>query len=148
MSMAPARMTEADDDRFVDLIYDAALDDARWPDVLAQLGDRVRAHPGNLTRLDYLDGHGVGVAARAPEDIMARYFTEWAPLNPIALAENATEYASGWQPRVTRDSQSVDRHLLERSAFWNEFLVPIGAYHLTILRYPDVSLKLNAKSIV
>lgn len=121
-------------DRLIDLIYDAALDEALWPAVLERVGDRVGAHAGNLTQLNFIDGHGFGLAARAPEDIMARYFADWAPRNPIALAENPADYTTGWAPRITRDSESVDRRLLERSAFWNEFLVPIGAHHLTILR--------------
>lgn len=133
MSRRPPSI-EAGDDQLVDLVYDAALDDSLWPNVLERLGDRVHAHPGNLTNLNFLSGHGVGLAARSPEDIMSRYFSEWAQRNPIALAESPADYTVGWVPRITRDSQSVDRQVLERSAFWNEFLVPIGAYHLAILR--------------
>lgn len=132
--MAAARSIGTDDDRLVDLIYDAALDDALWPAVLEGVGDRVGAHPGNLVQLSFVDGTGFGLAARTPDDIMARYFADWAQRNPIALAENASAYPVGWAPRITRDSQSVDRGMLERSAFWNEFLVPIDAYHLAILR--------------
>ena len=122
------------DDRLIDLCYDAALDEALWPAVLEGIGDRVGAHPGNLTQLNFLDGSGIGLAARAPDDIMARYFNGWAQRNPIALAESPAGYPVDWAPRITRDSESVDRRLLERSEFWNEFLVPIGAYHLTIMR--------------
>ena len=134
LGMATRRWSDRDNDRMVDLIYDAAFDEALWPSVLERLGDRVGAHPGNMTQLNFVDGSGVGLAARAPDDIMTRYFADWAGSNPIAIAENTAAYPVGWTPRITRDGESVDRRLLERSAFWNEFLVPIGAYHLTILR--------------
>lgn len=126
--------SERENDRLVDLIYDAAFDEALWPAVLERVGDRVGAHPGNITQLNFLDGGGIGLAARAPDDIMDRYFADWARHNPIALAENAASYTTGWMPRITRDGESIDRRRLEQSAFWNEFLVPIGACHLTILR--------------
>lgn len=128
------RWSAGEDDRLVDLIYDAALDESLWPSVLEQVGDRVGAHPGNLTQINFLDGSGFGLAARTPDDIMARYFADWAQRNPIALADSPAGYPVGWTPRITRDHESVDRRRLERSEFWNDFLVPIGAYHLTILR--------------
>ena len=132
--MVARRWSERDTDRLVDLCYDAALDEALWPAVLEGVGDRVGAHPGNLVQLNVVDGHGFGLATRAPDDIIARYFADWAQRNPIAISENPANYPLGWTPRITRDYESLDRGRLERSDFWNEFLVPIGANHLLILR--------------
>lgn len=132
--MPAMRSTNSEDDRLVDLIYDAALDETLWPDVLERLGDLVGAHPANMTQLSFLDGSGSGLAARAPDDIINRYFADWSQRNPIALADDPDSYTQGWHPRITRDGESVDRRILERSAFWNDFLVPIDAYHLAILR--------------
>lgn len=132
--MAATRMREADDDRLIDLIYDAAFDDALWQPVLEQLSDRVGAHACNLTQIDVLEGHGFGIGARVPEGTVADFFSQWAQRNVIGLVDDAETYAAGWNARITRDDECIDRRLLERSAYWNEFLVPIEAHHVITVR--------------
>lgn len=128
------RWSARQDDQFVDLIYDAAVDDALWPSVLQGLADRAGAHPGNLLQIDIVDGHGFGVAARVPDDTVPRYFAEWAQLNPLGLVDDVGDYRMGWMPRITHDSECLDRRLLEQSDYWNKFLVPVGAFHMITMR--------------
>ena len=132
--MANGRWSEREDDALVDLIYDAALDDVLWPDVLERLGDRAGGQPGNLVQLNIVDGHGFGIAARTPEDTVSRYFTQWAQRNPVGLPDDPFDYRRDWAPRITRDGECIERGVLERSPYWNEFLVPIGAHHMINLR--------------
>lgn len=122
------------DDRLLDLIYDAAFDPQLWAPVLEQVADRARAHPGNLLQINVVDGQGIGMSARVPEDTVSRYFSTWSSRNPIGLVDDPSEYRTGWLPKITRDSDSVDRNSLERSDYWNEFLVPLGAHHSITLR--------------
>lgn len=132
--MAKGRWSERENDALVDLIYDAAVDDALWPDVLERLGDRAGAHPGNLLQIDVLDGSGFGIVARTPDDTVPRFFTDWTRRNPIGLVDDPFDYRRDWAPRILHDYDSVDRQVLERSPYWNEFLVPLGAFHSIHLR--------------
>lgn len=128
------RWSARDDDRLVDLIYDAALDDALWPRVLEGVADRAGAQPANLLQINVVDGHGFGLSARTPDDTIATYFSQWARRNPLGLVDDAGDYRSGWTPRITFDRECLDRSLLERSEYWNEFLVPVGAHHMIVMR--------------
>lgn len=132
--MAAGRFSGRDDEGLVDLIYDAAFDAALWPGVLEGLADRAGAHPGNLLQIDVADGHGFGIVARTPDDTVPQFFTEWTHRNPIGLVDDPFDYRRDWAPKITRDHEAVDRQVLERSSYWNEFLVPLGAFHSIHLR--------------
>lgn len=132
--MVAGRWSARQDDAFVDLIYDAALDETLWPSVLSNLADRAGAQPANFLQIDVLDGHGFGLTARTPDDTLSCYFAQWAQRNPIGLVRDAGDYRAGWTPRITHDGECLDRGMLERSDYWNEFLVPIGAYHSIAVR--------------
>ncbi|WP_375395959.1 helix-turn-helix transcriptional regulator [uncultured Sphingomonas sp.] len=122
------------DEKLVDLIYDAPYDDRLWSPLLGELADRSGAHPANFLEMNVLDGHGDGICARTPTDILQLYRAEWAQANCLLLVDDLTDYASAWAPRITRDSDWIDREDFERSAYLNEFLDPIGAAHnLSIL---------------
>lgn len=126
--------SERDDDRLVDLIYDAAFDASLWSSVLGDLADRAGAHPANMVQINVVDGKGSGLTARTPEDTLPCYFAEWAQRNPVGLVRDAGDYRIGWTPRITHDSECLDRQRLERSDYWNEFLVPVGAFHSIFVR--------------
>lgn len=125
--MAVAWGGRRDDERLIDLIYDAAFDGDLWPDVLTGLGDRAGAGPGNLVQIDIVDGSGFGFAARTPADTVDLFFADWASRNPIGLVDDPFDYRRDWAPRINRDTDCIDRRVLERSPYWNEFLVPLGA---------------------
>lgn len=129
-----SRWSEREDGKLIDLIYDTAFDGTLWPSVLREVADRAGAHPANLLQIDVVDGHGFGLTARTPEDTVSCFFDEWAQRNLIGLVQDAGDYHAGWTPRITHDSECVDRRLLERSDYWNEFLVPLGAFHMINMR--------------
>ena len=118
-SMVAGRFSEQDGDRLIDLIYDAAFDEALWPGVLEQLGDRAGGHPGNLLQLNIVDGHGFGITARTREDTLSRYFAQWAQLNPIGLPDDSFDYRRDWapdhaRPRIYRPAGAGAHSVLER----------------------------------
>lgn len=125
---------ERDDDRLVDLIYDTAFDRSLWSPVLDALADRAGAHPANMVQINVVDGGGSGLTARTPDDTLSRYFGQWAQRNPIGLVQDVGDYRLGWTPRITHDEECLDRRRLERSDYWNEFLVPVGAFHSIFVR--------------
>ena len=129
-----SRWSDGDDAQLVEAIYDAAFDETSWTSVLQRVADRVGGGPVNLTQLNVVDGHGFGIDARTPEGTMASYFQEWAHRNVLGLVQDPGDYRSGWTARITRDTESRDRELLERSDYWNEFLRPIEASHILTIR--------------
>ncbi|MDX5983674.1 helix-turn-helix transcriptional regulator [Sphingomonas echinoides] len=124
---------EVSDERLIDLIYDSPFDDRLWTPLLSELADRCGAHPANITELNVIEGHGDGLSVRTPSDTLQVYRTRWTQANPLLLVDNLFDYSAGWTPRILRDNDWIDRDDFERSAYMNEFLIPIEAsYNLTM----------------
>jgi DNA-binding CsgD family transcriptional regulator/PAS domain-containing protein len=132
--MFVTRFTAEADDRLIDRIYDAAFEPGAWLDVLDQLAERVGAHPANIMEIDIASGAGWGIAARAPDGIVDRFFADWADQNVIGIVNDPADYSAKWTPRILLEAEYIDRSALERSPYWNEFLVPIEASHNLAIR--------------
>lgn len=120
-------MIEGSEDRLVGQIYDAAFDASLWAPVMTGLAEQLGGEAACMTTLDIFTGEGGGHAALVPDGTMEAYLTHWTQNNPLHAIGDTVSYIRNWRPATIRYEDWVERDALHRSAFFNEFLRPIGA---------------------
>lgn len=117
----------------VDLIHDTPFNPALWVEVMERLNDEIGAETSVMTRLDLVAHGGAGLPVRQDPSVWDEYLARWAESNPLHIVEDPATYIANWRPTILRDGDWIDRDILRRSPFYNEFLRPIGAeHHMTI----------------
>jgi DNA-binding CsgD family transcriptional regulator len=112
-------------DDLVDLFYQAALDAELWPLALARLADAVGGEGVALTYQHQESGAGGAIIARLDPAIAEPYFGYFATRNPIR-AQNDLESVRERGPGVGPDHAHIPRAELERTEYFNDFMVPFG----------------------
>ncbi|MBL8772352.1 MAG: helix-turn-helix domain-containing protein [Phenylobacterium sp.] len=127
-------MQGADESRFLDGLYEAALDPARWPAVMEDLADLLGGAAGWLTRMSVADGSGEGVLARLDPAMATLYETYYARLNPFSNEPDPAAYMAAWRPEVLTDEAWLGRSELERTEYFNDFMRPQDIHSGMIIR--------------
>lgn len=122
--------------------YDAVGDDGAWQAWLAALRDRFRAGSVALIGHDFATGRGDWRLTIGFDPTLARAYAErWAAENPwLACPER---YVAG---RAVLGATLVPEHRLVRTAFFADYLRPLGLFHRlagTVLRRADSMLYLT-----
>jgi DNA-binding CsgD family transcriptional regulator/PAS domain-containing protein len=109
----------------IDLIYDAAVDPSRWPDLLERLADSFGAGACSMAVRDVRTDAVDGFFARADRTTFERYTRYPFDSNPLN--------AGAWAPvgRFLSDEQQVAKPILVRSDYYQGFLRP-SAIHSTL----------------
>lgn len=125
--------TTSDLERIVESALDAVGDEAGWRECLAQLRRIFLAEAAALIAHDFATGRGRWcLADRLDPSTAQTYAARWSVENPW-LAE-PTAYAAG---RAVLGETLVATHELVRTAFYTDYLKPLGCWHRlagTILR--------------
>lgn len=120
------------DTDLVDLFYEAALDTQLWPSALARLSDAVGGEGVALTYQNQFDGTGRAIFSRLDPAMAPLYFGHFGQRNPIQLA-NDLEAVRRDGPGVGPDHLHVPRAELERSEYFNDFMVPFGIHSVLMI---------------
>jgi DNA-binding CsgD family transcriptional regulator/PAS domain-containing protein len=125
-------MPAPNDNDFLDLVYEAALDPAAWTPVMERFADMIGGSLGWLSQLSTEDGSGGSEA-----DPMARidpiwpraYLAHFAERNPLHHVASPREFMRRWTPRILTDEDWMPREDLRRTEFYNDFHRPqdVGA---------------------
>jgi DNA-binding CsgD family transcriptional regulator/PAS domain-containing protein len=106
----------------IDSIYDAALDETRWPDAIAAIAERCSAITGILYEFDVArwDSRIVGTYRMDPE-FMDDYRNHYAALDPWSRRSMVAEVG-----RATCTPELIADADLKRTEFYQDYLRPHG----------------------
>jgi DNA-binding CsgD family transcriptional regulator/PAS domain-containing protein len=117
----------AEQNQFLDLVYDAALQPDLWVPVLERLADQVGGNIGWLSQLNVEDGSGISHAdptSRIDPKWTEYYAAYFEQKNPLHNVPGSAGYMKQWTPRVLTDEDWIAKDVLVRSEFYNDFLLP------------------------
>ncbi|MCS6780909.1 MAG: LuxR C-terminal-related transcriptional regulator [Geminicoccaceae bacterium] len=122
--------------------YDAVGDDAAWHAWLSALRDRFRAGSVALIGHDFATGRGEWRLTLGFDPVLAGAYAErWAAENPWLACPD--RYVAG---RALLGAALVPEHRLVRTAFFADYLRPLGLFHRlagTVLRRADTVVYLT-----
>lgn len=127
-------MQDTGESLFLDRLYDAAVEPARWPSVMEDLADLLGGTGGWLTRMSVVDGSGQGVLARIDPTYATLYETYYARLNPFSNEADPASFMATWRPEILTDEAWLPRADLERTAYYNDFMRPQDIHSGMIIR--------------
>jgi DNA-binding CsgD family transcriptional regulator/PAS domain-containing protein len=106
-------------DDFLGLVYDAAVDIDRWPEVLSQLSDLVGGAGALLSIQNMMTGRGEIISSRMPDEAERLYADYYHARNVFSPR------VPGLRPGAfALDHQLVPRETLVRTEFFNDFMRP------------------------
>lgn len=105
----------------VDLIYEAALEPARWAAVMDAVADQCDASIGNLSQFDWVSHESVNVSRRVAAEFHQSYTRHFASRNPLMQP-------TGAQPvgRVVAGEALIPRSEWIRTEIYNDWFAPQG----------------------
>lgn len=127
-------MQDAQESRFLDRLYGAALDPAGWPAVMEDLADLLGGTGAWLTRMSVADGSGDGVLARIDPAMATLYESHYARLNPFSNEPDPAAFMAAWKPEILTDEAWLPRTDLERTEYFNDFMRPQDIHSGMIIR--------------
>ncbi len=127
-------MDELEYGRFVDLVYDAAIEPQLWPRAMERLFDLVGGACGALTWQNQATGLGGAIEARLDPAVTGLYFGYFAERNPLARVERPHEFMKSWVPRILTDEDWMPKEALVRTEYYNDFLRPLDVHSSMTVR--------------
>lgn len=121
-------------DAFLDLLYDAALDEALWVPVMERFADMIGGSSAVLSRQNVEDDTASGMIARMDPVIPDLYFEHFSQCNLLAKVDNPAAYLRGWSPRILTDEDWVPKSELLASEYYNDFLRPQDTHSVLMIR--------------
>jgi DNA-binding CsgD family transcriptional regulator len=127
---------------FVDLIYQAAIDTALWPEVLDRLVELIDGEAATLHWYDLFSGVSSGVGARVDQGALDRAFEDYGPCNPLTQKDPAKKRHNlrNYVPRIRRDVDWLPKEDFLKTAYYNDFFQSFGFHS-------DVSLGLMVEEV-
>jgi len=121
-------VVQLDEGAFLDLLYSAPMDPARWTSVMDRFADMVGGSGAWLSRLNVADGSGTGMISRIDPAMPAIYMAHFAGMNPFSNEADPRNYIVNWTPRVRFYEEWLSRDAVERTEYYNDFLRPQDIY--------------------
>jgi DNA-binding CsgD family transcriptional regulator/PAS domain-containing protein len=125
---------DAEEDGLLDLISEASVDPGLWTSVVERLADLAGSGNGFISRLNIKTGMGVAQTARLDPALLQSYLDYYGSINMLQIVEDDDSYRKNWRPIVLTDEDIVDRDLLIRSEYYNDFMKPAGAHSSMMIR--------------
>lgn len=115
-------------EEFVDLIYQAAIDSALWPEVLDRLVELIDGEAATLHWYDLFSGMSSGVGARVDQAALDRAFEDYGPCNPLTQKDPAKKRHNlrNYVPRIRRDVDWLPKEDFLKTAYYNDFFQSFG----------------------
>ncbi|HEY4113294.1 MAG TPA: LuxR C-terminal-related transcriptional regulator [Rhizomicrobium sp.] len=105
------------DEQLLDLIYEAAVDPDRWPEVGERFADAVGGGVATLTFRNHTTGEGAGIASRMCRYELDRVWGHFAKKNPLLKITDLPA-----RPRVLTDEEKLPKSELVRTEYYADFL--------------------------
>jgi len=124
----------ADNNDFIDLVYDAAVDPNLWTSVISRLVDMIGGSGGFLLDQNQANGKGEGIIVGADPAVRDDYFGRFATNNVLQKVDDPQAFMKRWTPRILTDEDWMPKEALLRSEFYNEFLRRIDVHSVMMVR--------------
>lgn len=111
----------------LDLIYETAYEPSLWTRVLERLADSLHGGGGWVSQLDVEDGKGGSLddpMCRVDPVWAERFVDYYAALNPLNNVSDGRAFLRQWQPIVLTDEDWIEKDVLMRTEYYNDFLEP------------------------
>ena len=129
-------VTEGGDPRttgFLDRLYDAALEPAQWPGVLADFAGMVGGEGAALLFQNQDTGNGDGLFVGIDPAAKPLYFGRFRMRNVVMLKNDQERLRRNFVPRVITDQDVLPKDELLRSDYYNDFLKPFGVHSVLMV---------------
>ncbi|HEY4123228.1 MAG TPA: helix-turn-helix transcriptional regulator [Rhizomicrobium sp.] len=113
----------------LELIYDAALNPALWPQVVQDVAAKTGGDQGALILQNQIAGHGDAVLANVDPAAMDEYFGHFATRNP--MQRHNVQLMEAEEPpalSVMTDLDIIARDELQRTEYYNDFMRRFGMH--------------------
>jgi DNA-binding CsgD family transcriptional regulator len=125
---------EIEHNRFLGLIYDAAVDPDLWPRALARLSELTGASGAVMIRQNEETGEGQGIRSNVDPTAAGLYYGYFATRNVLLDSTNAREALRRWTPGIITDEHKLPKQDLMRTEYYNDFMRRFGIHSLMIVR--------------
>ncbi len=116
---------------FVDRIYEAALEQDLWLQLIEELVDRLGATSAALIPR----GDGDGLWTRSAPEVRSEFYTRFHMSNPLQDSVDRIRSQPGYRPGVLSNLDLIETSELLRSEYYNAFLRPNGLESLVIIDF-------------
>jgi DNA-binding CsgD family transcriptional regulator/PAS domain-containing protein len=117
----------------LDDIYATVLEPASWISVMERLADMLNGNSAFLSQISVEDGKGAGVIARIDPVMPQLYLEHFAGANPFLNKNLLAEYSPQWKPPVKSDAAFVDKDVLVKSEYYNDFMRPQDIHSILMI---------------
>jgi DNA-binding CsgD family transcriptional regulator len=128
---------------FLDLVYEAAVDPARWFTVLQRYADMMDGHYASLVIQDQVTGDGRSIETPDEPERHVLYFGHFAGCNPLLRIQDHPA-----RPRVMTDEEKLPKSELIRTEFYNDFLRKYDMHSLLIARLTIEGSKTTVMNVI
>jgi DNA-binding CsgD family transcriptional regulator/PAS domain-containing protein len=125
---------EIEYNRFLGLVYDAAVDPDLWPRALARLSELTGASGAVMIRQNEETGEGQGIRANVDPTAAGLYYGYFATRNVLLDSTNARQTLRRWTPCIMTDEHKLPKRDLMRTEYYNDFMRRFGIHSLLLVR--------------
>jgi DNA-binding CsgD family transcriptional regulator/PAS domain-containing protein len=119
---------------FLDLVYGAAVEPDLWARVMERFADAIGGDKGWLSLLNLVSGRGGGIISRIDPSEMDRFNQHFADRNPLHLVDDPGSFLRSWAPRILTDEDWIDKSVLMRTEYYNDFMKPQDMHSCVMIR--------------
>ena len=127
----------------IEQVYEAAIDPDNWNNVLERASNLLGASAANLTFQDQVTGKGRVIVHGTDPKMFDDYFGYFATRNPLLQIK---DFPLGL--RILTDEDKLPKRDLVRGEYYNDFLLPMGAHSVLMIRLAIEGRKTTVMNIV
>ena len=140
-------MDELTEQRFLDLVSEAAIDSSLWAPVLERLADHLGGGGAFISRLNAQTGIGAIETVRLDPEVLKNYQEYYYKINAIAIVEDTNDYLRQWKLSITTDEDSLPKEDLVHTEYYNDFMKPTDTHSCLMIRLGITDLDVSAITI-
>lgn len=133
-------MQQVDENQFLDLLYEAAVDPDLWVPVMEQLADAMGGSSAWLSRTSVVDGSGPAITARIDPQTQQQYRQYYGGINPFVSSPNP-------EAGVVTNELWMPKEDLAQTEYYNDFLRPQDSGAFAIVRLGRDARSVSALSV-
>ncbi|MGZ5948136.1 MAG: helix-turn-helix transcriptional regulator [Caulobacteraceae bacterium] len=140
-------MRHSAESKFLDLLYEAAVEPSQWVPVMERFADLVGGTSSWLSRLSVADGEGQVTVARIDPVMPRAYHDYWHTQNPFSTSRDPQAFMRSWTPKIVTDEDFLPKEELVRSDYYNGFVKLHDVHAMMFVRLAARGLEVSSISI-
>jgi len=137
------------EEQLLDRLYRTAVEPRLWPQVLEQLADAVGGNGIWLSELnaETAEAAAGGAIARLDPAMLQAYIDYYYRVNITAKVDDPSTFLRTWKPHVLTVEDWIEREVLERSEYYNDFMLAQDIHTAMYIRLAMVGGQIATVSI-